>query len=105
MADEPKPPGKPDDKRRAPRVRLSKGTRGQIRSTIAVELVDLSATGILMEVPIALRPGSTCDISANLAGAAFNALVRITRCRAGGSRSRSSRPCRRRSRGSGAPGS
>jgi len=37
-----------------------------------------------MEVPIPLRPGSTCDISANLAGAAFHALLRVTRCRAGG---------------------
>lgn len=78
------PPEKAADKRRAPRVRLGKGTKAQIRSTVPIDLLDLSATGILMEVPIPLRPGSTCDVSANLAGAAFNVLVRITRCRAGG---------------------
>jgi hypothetical protein len=48
-----------------------------------VELVNLSATGILMELPTALRPGSTCDLSATLAGIPFTALVRVTRCRAG----------------------
>ncbi len=84
LATDEKPSGKPDDKRRAPRLRLSKGTKAQIRSTVPVDLVDLSATGILMELPIPLRPGSTCDVSANLAGTAFTALVRITRCRAGG---------------------
>lgn len=37
-----------------------------------------------MELPFALRPGSTCDITAQLAGIPFAALVRVTRCRAGG---------------------
>jgi hypothetical protein len=63
---------------------LAKGTRAQIKSTLPVELLNLSATGILMELPTALRPGSTCDLSATLAGVAFTALVRVTRCRAGG---------------------
>ncbi len=49
-----------------------------------VDLVNLSATGVLMELPTALRPGSTCDLSATLAGIPFAALVRVTRCRAGG---------------------
>ncbi len=63
---------------------LAKGTRAQIKSTLPVDLVNLSATGVLMELPTALRPGSTCDLSATLAGIAFTALVRVTRCRAGG---------------------
>lgn len=49
-----------------------------------VELVDVSATGLLMELPSSLRPGSTCDLTATLAGIPFVALVRVTRCRAGG---------------------
>ncbi len=49
-----------------------------------VDLLNLSATGLLMQVPTALRPGSTCDVSATLAGVHFAALVRVTRCRAGG---------------------
>jgi hypothetical protein len=49
-----------------------------------VDLLNLSATGVLMELPSALRPGSTCDLTATLAGIPFGALVRVTRCRAGG---------------------
>jgi hypothetical protein len=49
-----------------------------------VDLVNLSATGVLMELPSALRPGSTCDLTVTLAGIHFVALVRVTRCRAGG---------------------
>ena len=63
---------------------LAKGTRAQIKSTLPVDLVNLSATGVLMEMPSALRPGSTCDLTATLAGIPFVALVRVTRCRAGG---------------------
>ena len=37
-----------------------------------------------MQLPSALRPGSTCDLTAILAGIPFAALVRVTRCRAGG---------------------
>ncbi len=51
---------------------------------MSVDLVNLSATGVLIELPTALRPGSTCDLSAMLAGIPFSALVRVTRCRAGG---------------------
>ena len=74
-----------DDKRRAPRLPLAKGTRAQIKSTVPVELVNLSATGVLFELPSSLRPGSTCDLAATLAGIPFVALVRVTRCRAGNS--------------------
>jgi hypothetical protein len=49
-----------------------------------VDLLNLSALGVFMELPAALRPGSTCDLSAMLAGIPLTALVRITRCRAGG---------------------
>jgi len=83
LATQDKPAGK-DDKRRAPRLGLAKGTKGQIKSTMPVDLLNLSATGVLMELPTALRPGSTCDLNAILAGIPFSALVRVTRCRAGG---------------------
>lgn len=80
----PEKPEKPSDKRRAPRLALAKGTKAHVRSSVVVELRNLSATGLLMEVPTALRPGSTLDLTATLAGIHFTALVRITRCRAGG---------------------
>jgi hypothetical protein len=71
------------DKRRATRVPVGKGTRGQLKSTIAVSILNVSETGILFEVASTLRPGSTYDLTAKVAGIMFSGLVRVTRCRAG----------------------
>jgi PilZ domain-containing protein len=73
-----------NEKRRSPRMRLSKGTRGQLKSTVPVEILDLSETGLLFEVSSTLRPGSTYDLTATFGGVPFSGLVRVTRCRAGG---------------------
>lgn len=73
-----------DEKRRAPRTSVAKGTRGQLKSTIPVEILNLSEMGLLFEVASTLRPGSTYNLSATLAGVPFSGLVRVTRCRAGG---------------------
>jgi PilZ domain len=72
------------DKRRASRFAAAKGTRGQLKSTIPVEILNLSETGLLFEVASTLRPGSTYDLTATLFGMSFSGLVRVTRCRAGG---------------------
>ena len=72
------------EKRRTPRTLLAKGTRGQLKSTVATEILNLSETGLLFELPSTLRPGSTYDLSAIFGGVPFSGLVRITRCRAGG---------------------
>ncbi len=72
------------EKRRTPRTLLAKGTRGQLKSTVATEILNLSETGLLLELPSTLRPGSTYDLSAIFGGVPFSGLVRITRCRAGG---------------------
>jgi hypothetical protein len=73
-----------NDKRRTPRFPVAKGTRGQLKSTIPVEILNLSETGLLFEVASTLRPGSTYDLSAILGGISFTGLVRVTRCSAGG---------------------
>jgi len=72
------------EKRRFPRTSLAKGTRGQLKSTLAIEILNLSEMGLLLELASTLRPGSTYDFSAIFAGVPFTGLVRITRCRAGG---------------------
>jgi hypothetical protein len=73
-----------NDKRRVPRFSVAKGTRGQLKSTIPVEILNLSEAGLLLEVASTLRPGSTYDLNAILGGVSFSGLVRVTRCRAGG---------------------
>jgi hypothetical protein len=73
-----------NDKRRATRVPVGKGARGQLKSTIPVTIINVSETGLLFEVSSTLRPGSTYDLTAMIAGISFSGLVRVTRCRAGG---------------------
>ncbi|MGZ5426477.1 MAG: hypothetical protein ACXWE1_04655 [Thermoanaerobaculia bacterium] len=72
------------EKRRSPRTPLAKGTRGHLKSTLAIEILNLSEMGLLLELASTLRPGSTYDLSAVFGGVPFTGLVRITRCRAGG---------------------
>jgi hypothetical protein len=71
------------EKRRTPRTSLA-GTRGHLKSTLAIEILNLSEMGLLVELAATLRPGSTYDLSAIFGGVPFTGLVRITRCRAGG---------------------
>jgi len=73
-----------NEKRRAPRSSFAKGTRGHLKSTIPVEILNLSEAGLLLEVSSTLRPGSTYDLNAIFGGVPFSGLVRVTRCRAGG---------------------
>jgi hypothetical protein len=72
------------EKRRSLRVPQAKGTRGQLKSTLPIEILNLSETGLLFELFSTLRPGSTYDLSATFDGVPFSGLVRVTRCRAGG---------------------
>ena len=72
------------EKRRSPRTVLARGTRGQLKSTLAIEILNLSEIGLLLELASTLRPGSTYDLSAVFGGVPFTGLVRITRCHAGG---------------------
>ena len=72
------------EKRRSPRVHAEKGSRGQLKATIPVTILNASTIGVAIELSAPLRPGSTYDLSATLLGVPVNVLVRITRCRAGG---------------------
>jgi len=72
------------EKRRSPRVPQPKGTRGQLKSTLPIEILNVSETGLLFELSSTLRPGSTYDLNATFDGVLFSGLVRVTRCRAGG---------------------
>ena len=72
------------EKRRSPRVHAEQGSRGQLKATIPVTILNASTIGVLLELSAPLRPGSTYDLSATLLGVPVNVHVRITRCRAGG---------------------
>lgn len=74
------------ERRKAPRQAVAPGTRGQIRNTIDVDLVDVSPTGLKFELSAPLRPGSVYDLRASVGGFPLAVPVRITRCAAGGFR-------------------
>ena len=75
-----------EERRKAVRSRAATGSRGRLRSTVEVEIVDLSADGLRFELAAALRPGAIYDLQADLPGHSLAARIRVTRCAAGGFR-------------------
>ena len=73
------------EKRRSPRVPAERGTRGVLRSTIQVAILDVSREGIAFHVASPLRPGATYAVTATLRGLTLSTQIRITRCKAAGS--------------------
>src|SRR5437870_2956598 len=73
---------KDGEKRRSPRV--PSDALGRVKSSVSVKVIDISTVGVQFELAAALRPGSTYELSVDLDGFPLAALVRITRCRAGG---------------------
>ena len=74
------------ERRRSPRRTAAPGSRGQIRVTVGVEVLDVSPTGLRLELSTPVRPGSVYDLKVDLGGFLLSAPVRITRCAAGGYR-------------------
>lgn len=71
------------ERRRSPRVRPPEGAEGVIRSTIQVQVEDISVTGARFQLSGAVRPGSTYAFHADLGGFDLSVPIRITRCKAG----------------------
>lgn len=74
------------DRRRAPRLPAARGSRGQIKSTVNVDVLDVSSLGARLELSTSLRPGSVYELKADIGGYVLAIQVRITRCSAGGYR-------------------
>ncbi len=72
------------ERRKSPRVIADAACRGRLKTTIPVTILNLSMDGLLMELKAPLRPGMTYDLSATFPASPVSAMVRITRCRAGG---------------------
>jgi len=72
------------ERRRSPRFIVDGKSHGQLKTTIPVTIVNLSADGLLLELKAPLRPGTVYDLSAFVPEQTIQASVRVTRCRAGG---------------------
>ena len=75
-------PSRPE-RRRSPRVLADATSSGRLKTTIPVTILNLSVLGLLFELKAPLRPGVVYDLQARFPGVSLNAMVRITRCRAG----------------------
>ena len=76
-------PSRPE-RRRAPRVLADATSSGHLKTTIPVTILNVSVHGLLFELKAPLRPGVVYDLQAHFPGISVSAMVRITRCRAGG---------------------
>lgn len=74
------------ERRRAARLPAARGSRGQIRSTVNVDVLDVSALGVRLELSTSLRPGSVYELKVDIGGYVLATQVKITRCSAGGYR-------------------
>lgn len=70
------------ERRRSPRVRAPEGAEGLIRSTLQVQVEDVSKDGVRFRLSGPVRPGSTYAFHASLEGLDLAAPIRITRCKA-----------------------
>jgi len=70
------------ERRRSPRVRAPEGAEGLIRSTLQVQVEDVSRDGVRFRLSGPVRPGSTYAFHASLEGLDLAAPIRITRCKA-----------------------
>jgi hypothetical protein len=77
-------PNSRPERRRSPRVLADAESRGHLKTTIPVTILNLSLNGLLFELKAPLRPGVVYDLQAHFPGVSVAAMVRITRCRAGG---------------------
>ncbi len=72
------------ERRKSPRVIADAASRGHLKTTIPVTILNLSMDGLLMELKAPLRPGMTYDLTATFPASLVHGMVRVTRCRAGG---------------------
>jgi hypothetical protein len=69
--------------REYPRVTVQ-GCEGVLRGSVSVTLLDVSLRGLKLETRSLVRPGTKCELKANLGGHRLECQVLITRCSASG---------------------
>ena len=63
-----------EERRRRPRVKLGGGVVAKVQTVLHAPVIDLSATGALVEVEEALRPGARCTVRIPLSA---NTMLRL----------------------------
>jgi len=73
------------ERRRCPRTIVDgDAPSGVVKGVVAFSVRDISAGGLRLGLPVDLRPGSVCPLTAFLPGLSLATPVRVTRCRPDG---------------------
>jgi hypothetical protein len=72
------------DRRTSPRVIPGRPVRAKVRSSIPARVLDVSLTGMQIELETPLRPQVTCDVRVMLEEGEVTLRGSVTRCRAAG---------------------
>jgi hypothetical protein len=73
------------ERRRYPRTVVDgEGPSGVVKGVVAFSLRDISAGGLRLNLPLALRPGAVYPLTALLPGLSLTTPIRVTRCRLDG---------------------
>lgn len=69
----------PADRRLFPRVELDDSVGGEVRAIVASSIINISATGTLVELPCRLNPGGLYEIRMTFAGRVVTTLAEVVR--------------------------
>jgi len=75
-----------EERRRSARMKARQGSQGQLRSTLTIDILDLSVDGVRFELSSPLRPQAVYDFRTVIGALTVATQLRITRCAAGGYR-------------------
>ena len=70
-----------DERRKTERYRPSSGVMARIRTIVQAEILNISASGALIQTAQSLPPGTTCELRIVGAGVEAHVPVRVTRCK------------------------
>lgn len=73
------------ERRRSPRTTFDgDAPTGVVKGVVAFAVRDISASGLRLGLPVDLRPGTVCPLTAFFPGLSLATPIRVTRCRPDG---------------------
>jgi len=71
-----------EERRRSPRFKVATEIKGKVKSTIQVQVVDISEHGMLVESPFGLPPNGVCEVTVSAPSGEHSLHTNVRRCRA-----------------------
>ena len=71
-----------EERRRSRRYKVATEIKGKVKSTMKVQVIDMSEHGMLVEAPSGLPPNGVCEITISAPSGEHTLLTNVRRCRA-----------------------